>query len=118
MRPLPRALKAARILLFFYAAVVALQVVGGLIISHLSPEILAVLTWVAIPGIIALTLALRIPQGGRLLLIISVVFMSLLILGALGRIGFGDPQGLINLVFPTAVLVLMLRRSSRNHLSS
>ncbi|WP_017557370.1 hypothetical protein [Nocardiopsis baichengensis] len=117
-RPLPRSLKVARILLFIQAAAVALQITGGLLISHVSPETLAVLAWVAVPGAIALTLALRLPQGRRPLLVTSVVFMSLLLLAALGRIGAGEPQGLINLLFPTAVLVLMLRKSSREFLSS
>ncbi|MFW5420879.1 hypothetical protein J0910_30115 [Nocardiopsis sp. CNT-189] len=117
-RPLPVPLKATRVLLFVFAAAVALQIIGGLIIGGITPEVLALLVWVALPGAIALALALRLPSGRRPLLIAIAVFLSLLLLMALGRIGAGEPQGLINLLLPTAMLVLVFRRSSRTFLAS
>ena len=117
-RSLPAPLKAVRILLFVFAAAIALQIIGGLIISEVTPEVLALLIWVAVPGAIALTLGLRLPNGRRPLLIAIVTFLAFLLLMALGRIGAGEPQGLVNLLLPTAMLVLVLRRSSRAFLTS
>ncbi|MBB6171254.1 hypothetical protein HNR23_001314 [Nocardiopsis mwathae] len=115
---LPTPLRITRILLFVLTAVVGLQVIGGLLIFDMGPELLGLLVWTALPGIAALFLALRIPRGGRWILAAILVLQVFLLLFALGRIGNGDPQGLTNLLFPVLITVFVLQKSSRAFLTS
>ncbi|CAM3899711.1 hypothetical protein GCM10009799_12530 [Nocardiopsis rhodophaea] len=115
---LPTPLRVARILLFVLAVVVGLQIVGGLMIYELGPELLGVLVWTALPGIAALLLGLRLPKGGRGMMAAILILQAFLLLFALGRIGNGDPRGLTNLVFPVLITVFVLQKSSRAFLTS
>ncbi len=117
-RSLPTSLKTVRTLLYVAVAATGLQAVGVLLIPGPTPEILAALTLVALPGAAALALALRLPRGRRPLFVALLAFQAWLLLTALARIGLGEPQGFLNLVLPVAVLVFLLRPSSRAFLTS
>ncbi|WP_046469850.1 hypothetical protein [Allosalinactinospora lopnorensis] len=116
-RALPSSLKVARVLLFVLAGAVGLQVTGALIIMEPTPESFGTLLWIAAPGILALVLGLRLPAGRRGTLVAIVVFQAFLLFLALGRIGNGEPQGLVNLALPILILTFVLRAPSREHLS-
>ncbi|GLU50521.1 hypothetical protein Nans01_48720 [Nocardiopsis ansamitocini] len=105
-----------RILLFVYAGLTALTVVGGLLIFPLSAETFGALLYLALPGVLALLFGLRMPKGRAGLFWGIVVLQAFLILTGIGRLGNGEIQGLTSIILPILVLVLVLRRESREHL--
>lgn len=93
-----------------------LAVVAALFWTDLNAETLGALTWIALPGILALVCALRLHSGGRPLFWGVLALQVLIIVQALGNLGAADPRGVTQLLFPIAILVCVLMRPSRQHL--
>jgi hypothetical protein len=119
---MPGSVKVIRILLFVIAAITALMVTIFLtlpdnarvgLMEEANAESLGRMTWYAIPGILSLWLALRIPKAGAgtRRWIIGVEIFA--ILRALALLGSGNPRGLFNLILPTVILVLAMLPSAR-----
>ena len=113
---LPRSLRITRVLLYTFAGITLLAVVAALFWADLNAETLGALTWVALPGLLALVCALRLRSGGRSLFWIVLALQLLIIVQALGNLGAADPRGVTQLLFPVAILVCVLLRPSRQHL--
>jgi hypothetical protein len=119
---MPRSVKTVRILLFVVAAITALMVAIFLtlpdrarvgLMEEVNAESLGRMTWHALPGILSLWLAFRIPKAGvgTRRWIIGVEILA--ILRALALLGHGDPRGLFNLILPIVILVLVMLPSAR-----
>jgi len=111
---MPRAARAARILLFAGAGFTVLVVVEPLLEFQLSAELLGGLLWVAWPGVAAFVIALKMPHGGKRLYWAAIVVCAFWILGALGTLGHGNPLGITQLIIPISTLVLLTRRPSKD----
>jgi hypothetical protein len=119
---MPGSVKVIRILLFVIAAITAMMVTIFLtlpdktrvgLMEEVNAGSLGRLTWHAIPGILSLWLAFRIPKAsaGTWQWIIGVEIFA--ILRALALLGRGNPRGLFNLILPTVILVLAMLPSAR-----
>ncbi|TQN32817.1 hypothetical protein FHX37_2801 [Haloactinospora alba] len=113
---MPSPLRGARVLLFLFGALSALVFVGGLMAADVDGRVVGRLLWVALPGVVATVLALRLPRGGRGVFWTTVGLQVFSLLQALGNLGAGQPQGLLQMVLPTVVLVLVTRPASRSYL--
>jgi hypothetical protein len=112
---IPQSVTAVRALMYVVAALAGLVAVAFLVGYGATAYNLGVAIWQAIPGVASLILASKIrggTKGVRRGIIILQVFW---ILFALGRLGQGDPTGLLGLILPTFVLVLINRKSARRY---
>ncbi|MFC7328116.1 hypothetical protein [Marinactinospora rubrisoli] len=114
-RPLPGSLKTVRVLLFVTAGLTAISVVGALFVYEINAVMLGRLTWAALPGVLSLIFALRLPKGRRVLYWSILVLQVLTMLIALGNLGNGSPQGFSQLLLPILTLVFLTQRASRTH---
>ncbi|MGI5119468.1 hypothetical protein ACQEU5_08005 [Marinactinospora thermotolerans] len=115
-RGLPVELKAVRLLLFITAGLTLLAVVGALMVVEVDAVILGELTWVALPGVLALVFALRLPRGGRVLFWGIAVLQVLTLLLALGNLP--SPSALTQMLLPLLTLGLLTRARAREALLS
>lgn len=110
---MPGTVKAVRVLLFVVAGVTILVAAGAFAYAGGGAYAAGRATWVLLPGIASLVLALLIRRRGRVLFWCLVALQVLYVLLAFGALGRGDPRGVTNLLFPIAILVLLLLPVSR-----
>jgi hypothetical protein len=112
---MPKPVKAARILMFIVAAITLAVAAILLMVSGVSATSLGLAMWLLLPGVASFVLALKILHGGggvrRGIIALQLVYLLL----ALASLGQGDPQGLVNLGFPIAVLILLFRPEARQY---
>ncbi|PRY01840.1 polymorphic toxin-type HINT domain-containing protein [Allonocardiopsis opalescens] len=113
---LPRGLRLARVLLFVFAGLTFLMSFGALL-ADFSGETLGYLLWVMLPGVLALVFGLRLAAGGRTLFWLIIGWSAWQLLTALSTLDEGEGQAVTQLLLPGLVLVLVLLRRSRAHLS-
>lgn len=114
---MPNPLRGVRVLLFLFGAVSALVLVGGLMATDVDGRVVGRLLWVALPGIVATVLALRLPRGGRGVFWTTIGLQVFSLLQTLGNLGAGQPQGLFQMVLPAVLLILVTRPASRSYLT-
>lgn len=116
---MPTAVRTVRITLFVLAAFTVLVVIGALLILPVTAATVGALLWTALPGILALVLAVRIPRGGtrrQFWLVVAVAVLTLL--AALASLGNGEPRGFTQLVLPIVLLVAVTRPAARRWFST
>ncbi|MFC3996542.1 hypothetical protein ACFOVU_11490 [Nocardiopsis sediminis] len=115
-RDLPTELKATRILLFAFAGLSFAASAGTLISWGAAPGMmLATFLFVALPGAAALLFGVFVARGGPLLFWLLIVMCGFWVLSALSNVAAG-PAWMIQILWPIAVLALLLRRPSRDFL--
>ncbi|GLZ08931.1 hypothetical protein Acsp03_63970 [Actinomadura sp. NBRC 104412] len=112
---MPKSVRTTRTLMFVVAGLTFLTTLGFLAAVGMSAETLGTAIWYTLPGVLSLVLALRIPGGGTRLRRGIIALEIFYILLSLGRIGQGDPQGVVNLIIPIVLLVLLFRPESKSH---
>lgn len=114
---LPPSLVAARALMFAVAALSVLWSVSFLAGFGVTAENVGNAAVILVPGAGAFLLGRRM-RGGDLRLRRWIIGLQLVwIFFALGRLGEGDPSGVLGFIIPIAVLVLVTRDAARCYLA-
>jgi hypothetical protein len=114
---LPGSVRAAQVLMCVTAGITFVMTLAFLVSVGLTAASLGAALWIVAPGVVSLLLALRIPRGGvglrRGIIALEIFYVVL----ALSRLGNGDARGVANLILPVVVLVLLFRRTTKDHFS-
>ncbi|MFI1222006.1 MULTISPECIES: Tox-REase-5 domain-containing protein [unclassified Streptomyces] len=116
-RELPGPLVLVRVLLLVLFGATVLGAVGlsgsALAVDAMGAEVLGILLYASAPGVLAALLARHVRTGSTRVRWGVVAVQVWLILGGLGNLGDGSPDGLTQLVLPALIIVLISRRGSR-----
>lgn len=116
-RELPRPLVLVRVLLLVLFGATVLGAAGlsgsALAADAMGAEVLGILLHAAAPGVLAALLARHVRTGSTRVRWAVVAVQVWLILGGLGNLGAGSPDGLTQLVLPVLIIVLISRPGSR-----
>ena len=112
--PVPGTVRAIRALLVAGAVLTGLGAVGAFLVAGFNPEVAGQVVWAAWPGVLGGFLARSLYAGGRRRFWLVVVVCAFWLLGALGAVGNGHPQGMTELVLPVAILICLTRAPSRD----
>ncbi|MFD6529269.1 Tox-REase-5 domain-containing protein [Streptomyces sp. NPDC060184] len=114
---MPRALAVAQTLLLVLAAATAVGALGlfgsALAVDAVDGELLGVVAWAALPGVLAWWLSRRLHEGGNGLRWALTALLLWLAAGGLANLADGSPHGVTQLLVPATVLILLFRRRSR-----
>lgn len=111
----PTALKAARVLMYILGGLSCVLAVSLVIVYGTSGPVMSGAIYQAVPGIASIWLAIYLRAGKKGVWWGAIALQAVWLFFALGRLGNGDPSGLIGLIIPVVTLVLLLRRSTRDH---
>ncbi|MFD8728642.1 Tox-REase-5 domain-containing protein [Streptomyces sp. NPDC059611] len=116
-RDLPGPLAAVRVLLLVLVGATALGAVGlsgsAIAADAMGAQVLGILLYASAPGVLCALLAWHLRTGGKLVRWGIVAAQVWLIVGGLGNLADGSPDGLTQLVLPVLILVLLSRAQSR-----
>ncbi|MEV1044765.1 Tox-REase-5 domain-containing protein [Streptomyces sp. NPDC049916] len=116
-RELPGPLVLVRALLLVLLGATVLGAVGlsgsALAVDAMGAQVLAVVLYASAPGVAGALLARYVRTGGSRVRWGIVAVQVWLILGGLGNLGNGSPDGLTQLVLPVLIIVLLSRAESR-----
>lgn len=113
--PLPSSLRAARVLLYVVAGLSVVWSLAFLVGYGWTAENFGAVLLQLVPGGFSLFLALRLATGQKRVQIGVVALEIVWILLALGRLGQGDATGVLSLLIPAIILILVTRRTARDH---
>jgi hypothetical protein len=106
-----------RVLLLVLFGATVLGAVGlsgsALAADAMGAEVLGILVYASAPGVLGALLARHVRTGGTRVRWGVVAVQVWLILGGLGNLGDGSPDGLTQLVLPVLIIVLISRPGSR-----
>jgi hypothetical protein len=112
---MPRPVRATRVLLLVAAGLTLVAASQAWLLVGGAYGLGAALV-VALPGFASVLVGVRIRRKPTRWLWIGLIVLEVLyLLWQFGRIGAGDPFGLLGLGFPIAILVLVCRASSRRY---
>lgn len=103
-----------------------MYVLGGLscvlaislvIVYGTSGPVLSGAVYQVVPGVASVWLAIYLRAGRKGVWWGAIALQAVWLFFALGRLGNGDPSGLIGLIIPVVTLVLLLRRSARDYVN-
>ncbi|MFJ6612024.1 Tox-REase-5 domain-containing protein [Streptomyces sp. NPDC091289] len=116
-RDLPGPLTVVRVALLVLFGATVLGAIGlsgsALAADAMGAEVLGILLYASAPGVLAALLARHVRTGSTRVRWGVVAVQVWLILGGLGNLGDGSPDGLTQLVLPVLIIVLINRRGSR-----
>ncbi|WP_432150421.1 Tox-REase-5 domain-containing protein [Streptomyces sp. bgisy029] len=116
-RDLPGPLVVVRVLLLVLLGATALGAIGlsgsAIAADAMGAQVLGILLYASAPGVLCALLAWHLRTGGRLVRWGIVAVQVWLIIGGLGNLADGSPDGLTQLVLPAVILVLLSRPQSR-----
>ncbi len=116
-RDLPGPLATVRVLLLVLVGATALGAVGlsgsAIAADAMGAQVLGILLYASAPGVLCALLAWHLRTGGKLVRWGIVAAQVWLIVGGLGNLADGSPDGLTQLVLPVLILVLLSRAQSR-----
>lgn len=114
----PTSVRAVRVLLIAGAVLTVLGAAGAFLVAGFDAETAGQVVWTAWPGVLGGFLARSLYQGGRRRFRLVILVCAFWLLGALGAIGNGQPQGVTGLILPIAILICLTRASSRDFFRS
>ncbi|MEW2065678.1 Tox-REase-5 domain-containing protein [Streptomyces sp. NPDC007346] len=116
-RDLPGPLAVVRVLLLVLLGATVLGAIGlsgsALAADAMGAQVLGILLYASAPGVLCALLARHLRTGGRRVRWGIVAVQLWLIIGGLGNLADGSPDGLTQLVLPVVILVLLSRARSR-----
>ncbi|MEU0160634.1 Tox-REase-5 domain-containing protein [Streptomyces sp. NPDC006261] len=116
-RDLPGPLAVVRVLLLVLVGATALGAIGlsgsAIAADAMGAQVLGILLYASAPGVFCALLAWHLRTGGRRVRWGIVAVQAWLIIGGLGNLADGSPDGLTQLVLPVVILVLLSRAQSR-----
>ncbi|MFD3789467.1 Tox-REase-5 domain-containing protein [Streptomyces cyaneofuscatus] len=116
-RDLPGPLAVVRVLLLVLLGATALAAIGlsgsAIAADAMGAQVLGILLYASAPGVLCALLARHLRTGGRRVQWGIVAVQVWLIVGGLGNLADGSPDGFTQLVLPTVILVLLSRPLSR-----
>ncbi|MEU9708313.1 Tox-REase-5 domain-containing protein [Streptomyces sp. NPDC047967] len=116
-RDLPGPIALVRVLLLVLLGATVLGAVGlsgsALAADAMGAQVLGILLYASAPGVLGALLARHLRTGGRRVLWGVVAVQIWLIVGGLGNLANGSPDGFTQLVLPVLILVLLRRPQSR-----
>ncbi|WP_030345870.1 Tox-REase-5 domain-containing protein [Streptomyces californicus] len=116
-RELPGPLALVRVLLLVLLGATVLGAIGlsgsALAVGAMGAEVLGILLYASVPGVLAAVLARHVRTGGPRVRWGIVAVQVWLIIGGLANVGDGSPDGFTQLVVPILILVLINREGSR-----
>jgi hypothetical protein len=113
---LPPEVKTVRVILFIIAGFTGLTVVGGIVAFWpLDASEWGLMTYIALPGILALILGLGAAKGGGLRFWVIIALAALTALLALGRLADSPLPALANLLLPGMIIYFITRPRARQH---
>ncbi|NEE46375.1 hypothetical protein G3M55_17350, partial [Streptomyces sp. SID8455] len=106
-----------RVLLLVLVGATALGAIGlsgsAIAADAMGAQVLGILLYASAPGVLCALLAWHLRTGGRLVRWGIVAAQVWLIVGGLGNLADGSPDGFTQLVLPVLILVLLSRPQSR-----
>ncbi|MFI5905169.1 Tox-REase-5 domain-containing protein [Streptomyces cyaneofuscatus] len=116
-RDLPGPLAVVRVLLLVLLGATALGAIGlsgsAIAADAMGAQVLGILLYASAPGVLCALLAWHLRTGGRRVRWGIVAVQVWLIVGGLGNLVDGSPDGFTQLVLPVVILVLLSRAQSR-----
>ncbi|MFJ9524921.1 hypothetical protein GTX53_01135 [Streptomyces sp. SID5594] len=116
-RDLPGPLVVVRVLLLVLLGATALGAIGlsgsAIAADAMGAQVLGILLYASAPGVLCALLAWHLRTGGRRVRWGIVAVQVWLIVGGLGNLADGSPDGFTQLVLPVVILVLLSRAQSR-----
>ncbi|SCE58489.1 hypothetical protein GA0115253_1078418 [Streptomyces sp. Termitarium-T10T-6] len=116
-RDLPGPLAVVRVALLVLLGATVLGAVGlsgsALAADAMGAQVFGILLYASAPGVLCALLARHLRTGGRRVLWGIVAVQIWLIIGGLGNLSDGSPDGVTQLVLPVLILVLLRRPQSR-----
>ncbi|MFE7456971.1 Tox-REase-5 domain-containing protein [Streptomyces sp. NPDC057554] len=116
-RDLPGPLVVVRVLLLVLLGATVLGAIGlsgsALAADALGAQVLGILLYASVPGVLCALLARHLRTGGRRVRWGIAAVQVWLIIGGLGNLVDGSPDGFTQLVLPVVILVLLSRPQSR-----
>ncbi|MFD4274620.1 Tox-REase-5 domain-containing protein [Streptomyces cyaneofuscatus] len=116
-RDLPGPLVVVRVLLLVLLGATALGAIGlsgsAIAADAMGAQVLGILLYASAPGMLCALLAWHLRTGGRRVRWAIVAVQVWLIVGGLGNLADGSPDGFTQLVLPVVILVLLSRAQSR-----
>ncbi|MER6190712.1 Tox-REase-5 domain-containing protein [Streptomyces cyaneofuscatus] len=116
-RDLPGPLAVVRVLLLVLLGATALGAIGlsgsAIAADAMGAQVLGILLYASAPGVLCALLAWHLRTGGRRVGWGIVAVQVWLIVGGLGNLADGSPDGFTQLVLPVVILVLLSRAQSR-----
>ncbi|MFJ1617058.1 Tox-REase-5 domain-containing protein [Streptomyces sp. NPDC088251] len=116
-RELPRPLNTVRVLLLVLFGATVLGALGlfgsALAVDAMGAEVIGILLYASLPGVLGLLLARHVRTGGRRVWWGLVAVQVWLVLGGVANIGDGSAHGFTQLLLPVLILVFLTRSQSR-----
>ncbi|MFD3972130.1 Tox-REase-5 domain-containing protein [Streptomyces cyaneofuscatus] len=116
-RDLPGPLVVVRVLLLVLLGATALGAIGlsgsAIAADAMGAQVLGILLYASAPGVLCALLAWHLRTGGGRVRWGIVAVQVWLIIGGLGNLADGSPDGFTQLVLPVVILVLLSRAQSR-----
>lgn len=110
---MPNQVRTVRVLMFVAAGLTLVMTLAFFAAVGVTAAAIGAALWFALPGVLSLLLALRVPNGGTGLRRGIIALEIFYILLSLARVGEGDPRGVLNLVLPIVILVLLFRPEAK-----
>ncbi|MEV4007337.1 hypothetical protein [Actinomadura sp. NPDC049753] len=110
---MPNQVRTVRVLMFAAAGLTLVMTLAFFAAVGVTAAAIGAALWFALPGVLSLLLALRVPNGGTGLRRGIIALEIFYILLSLARLGQGDPRGVLNLVLPIVILVLLFRPEAK-----
>ncbi|MES9603938.1 hypothetical protein [Actinomadura sp. NPDC000929] len=110
---MPNQVRTVRVLMFVAAGLTLVMTLAFFAAVGVTAAAIGAALWFALPGVLSLMLALRVPNGGTGLRRGIIALEIFYILLSLARVGEGDPRGVLNLVLPIVILVLLFRPEAK-----
>ncbi|GAA4365936.1 hypothetical protein GCM10023088_11860 [Actinomadura verrucosospora] len=110
---MPNQVRTVRVLMFVAAGLTLVMTLAFFAAVGVTAAAIGAALWFALPGVLSLLLALRVPNGGTGLRRGIIALEIFYILLSLARVGEGDPRGVLNLILPIVILVLLFRPEAK-----
>lgn len=113
----PASVRAARVLMYVLGGLSCVLAISLVIVYGTSGPVFSEAFYQVVPGIASIWLAIYLRSGRKGVWWGAVAMQAVWLFFAFGRLGNGDPSGLIGLIIPVVTLVLLLRRSARDYVN-
>ena len=109
----PTSIRAARVLMYVLGGLSCVLAVSLVIVYGTSGPVFSGAFVQLVPGLASIWLAIYLRPGRKGVWWSAIALQAVWLFFALGRLGNGDPSGIIGLIIPVVTLILLTRRSAR-----
>lgn len=111
----PTSIRAAQVLMYVLGGLSIVLAITLVIVYGTGGPVFSAAFVQIVPGIASVWLAIYLRPGRKGVWWGAIGLQAIWLFFAIGRLGNGDASGVIGLIIPVVTLVLLIRRSAREH---